>query len=43
MIRAAMRKATLSGVGNYTLQAIMIDNGEPGSKDQWGRAAAVLL
>jgi hypothetical protein len=29
-------KATLAGVGNYTFQATVVDNGEPGSSDQFG-------
>ena len=28
--------ATLNGVGNYTFQATVIDNGEPGANDQFG-------
>jgi len=29
-------KATLNGVGNYTFRATVVDNGEPGSSDQFG-------
>jgi len=29
-------KATLNGVGNYSFRASVIDNGEPGSSDQFG-------
>ena len=29
-------KATLGGVGNYNFQATVLDNGEPGSSDQFG-------
>jgi hypothetical protein len=29
-------KATLGGVGNYSFQATVIDNGEPGTNDQFG-------
>lgn len=29
-------KATLNGVGNHTVIATMVDNGEPGSSDQFG-------
>jgi len=29
-------KATLNGVGNYTFRATVIDNGEPGTSDQFG-------
>jgi hypothetical protein len=29
-------KATLDGVGNYTFQAVVTDNGEPGTSDAFG-------
>jgi hypothetical protein len=29
-------KATINGVGNYTFRATVVDNGEPGSNDQFG-------
>jgi len=29
-------KATLNGVGNYNIRVTAIDNGEPGSSDQFG-------
>ena len=29
-------KATLNGVGNYTFRAIVVDNGEPGTNDEFG-------
>src|SRR5262249_46217254 len=29
-------KATLNGVGNYTFRVTVVDNGEPGSRDQLG-------
>ena len=29
-------KATLNGVGNYTVRATVIDNGEPGTNDRFG-------
>jgi subtilisin-like proprotein convertase family protein len=29
-------KATLNGVGNHTFRATVVDNGEPGSSDQFG-------
>jgi len=29
-------KATLAGVGNYKFQATVVDNGDPGSSDQFG-------
>jgi len=29
-------KATVNGVGNYNIRVTAIDNGEPGSSDQFG-------
>jgi len=31
-----LSKATLNGAGNYSIQATAIDNGEPGTSDQFG-------
>ena len=31
-----LSKATLNGVGGYSFQATLIDNGEPGTNDQFG-------
>ena len=33
-------KATLNGVGNYSFQATLVDNGEPGARDQFGLVTA---
>jgi hypothetical protein len=31
-----LAKATVNGVGNYSIRMIAVDNGEPGSTDQLG-------